>query len=383
MSYDVAVARCDDYSPENCRRALDEALAAVGGLDFVFNGCKIIIKANLVSALKPEKAATTHPALLCALCDILYEKGASVIIGDSPGGLYTSAYLSRVYNVTGVAECEKHHASLNRDFTASEASFPNAKTAHDFKYTSYLKDADYIIDFCKLKTHGMVGMSAGVKNMFGAVPGTVKPEYHYKYSDPDDFISMVIDINEYFRPVLTLCDAVECMEGNGPTAGTPRHMGCLIASKSQYELDYICAKLINIDPFSIKTVEISRQRGLLPPNADDISVYGDINEFAIRDFDTSKVTKNSIFNSENMNFGGRIKGKVVKLFIASKPRVTKKECIGCKKCFEICPAKAITMVGNKPKIDRGKCIKCFCCQEFCPVGAMKVKRTFIARMLQK
>ncbi len=383
MGYDVAVTRCEDYTQENCRRALEEALSAVNGLDFLYEGCKVVIKANLVSALKPEKAATTHPALLCALCDILHEKGASVVIGDSPGGLYTSSYLSRVYNVTGVAECEKHHALLNRDFSASDAEYTQAKTAHTFKYTSYLKNADFIIDFCKLKTHGMVGMSAGVKNMFGAVPGTVKPEYHYKYSDPNDFISMVIDINEYFHPVLTLCDAVECMEGNGPTAGSPRHMGCLIASKSQYKLDYICAKLIGVDPFSIKTIEISRSRGLLPQNPGEISVYGNISDYAINDFDTSKVSKNSMFNSSNMNFGGKIKGKVVKLFIASKPRVTKKECIGCKKCFEICPAKAISMVNNKPKIDRKKCIKCFCCQEFCPVGAMKVKRTFIARALQK
>ena len=52
-------------------------------------------------------------------------------------------------------------------------------------------------------------------------------------------------------------------------------------------------------------------------------------------------------------------------------------------CAKLCPAKAITMKNKLPEIDRKKCIRCFCCQEFCPKGAMKVKRTWIARLLNK
>ena len=39
------------------------------------------------------------------------------------------------------------------------------------------------------------------------------------------------------------------------------------------------------------------------------------------------------------------------------------------------------MENKKAVIHRDKCIRCFCCQEFCPTGAMKVKRTLIARIL--
>ena len=61
----------------------------------------------------------------------------------------------------------------------------------------------------------------------------------------------------------------------------------------------------------------------------------------------------------------------------------KKECIGCKKCENICPVKAITMKDKKPIINRDKCIRCFCCQEFCPVGAMKAHKNFIVKILTK
>ena len=383
MLYDVALCGCSDYSYENCSYAVRAAFDAVGGDELIYPGCRVVIKANLVSALKPEKAATTHPALLGALSDLLYEKGASVVIGDSPGGIYSPPYMSRVYSATRLTETEEHHALLNRDFGVSEALYEKGVAAKRFKYTSYLDNADVIINFCKLKTHGMMGMSAGVKNMFGVIPGTMKPEYHYKYPDPDVFVSMLIDLNEFFHPALTFCDAVECMEGNGPTAGNPRHMGALIASRSQYQLDAVCAQLIGVDPLTVRTVACSVRRGLLDPDLSAITVSGDVSEFELQDFDTSVVSKNSIFDSSNMNFGGKITGKLIKFFVSSKPAPDKSECIGCKKCFEICPANAVTMKNNKPKIDRGKCIKCFCCQEFCPVGAMKVKRSLVARLLQK
>ena len=63
--------------------------------------------------------------------------------------------------------------------------------------------------------------------------------------------------------------------------------------------------------------------------------------------------------------------------------LTAKQCIGCKKCANICPAKAIEMVNNKPKIARKQCIRCFCCQEFCPKGALKAKRTPVAKLLTR
>ena len=66
----------------------------------------------------------------------------------------------------------------------------------------------------------------------------------------------------------------------------------------------------------------------------------------------------------------------------SVPKLKKKLCIGCNKCGRICPAKAIVIKNGKAEIDRSLCIRCFCCQEFCPVGAMKVHRTWLARILE-
>ena len=105
MNTDVSIVRCDEYEAEACRCALESVLAPLGGLDWVQPGMRIAVKVNLVSAMPPEGAATVHPTPLCELVRMLTARGASVVLGDSPGGLYTPAHLAHVYDVTGMHEC--------------------------------------------------------------------------------------------------------------------------------------------------------------------------------------------------------------------------------------------------------------------------------------
>ena len=378
--YDVSVFPCRSYNKEEVKSALSAVLEPIGGLDFVKDGMTIAIKANLVTFAHPEKATTTHPALICALIELLAERGAArVIVGDSPGGLYNATFLNKVYNVCGLSDAvENAGGELNRNFGQSEAHFADAKVAHSFTYTSYLDEADAIVDFCKLKTHGMMGRSAAAKNMFRVIPGTMKPEYHFRYPNSADFARMIVDIDEYFADKIKLCiaDAIVGMEGNGPTQGTPREIGAILASTSPHKLDLACAKIIGLSPDSIPTLGAARERGLIPASVDELSIFGDLDSMVIEDYNNVAVRNSLLFDSKSKLFG-----KIAKKCLESKPKVKASECRGCEKCRQICPAQAIVMENKKPVIDRKKCIKCFCCQEFCPFGAMKVHRPLPAKIL--
>lgn len=381
----VAITACASYEAAQVRSALKEALDLIEGLDWVRPGMKIAVKANLVSMLRPEAAATTHPALLQALAQMLCEKGAQVTIGDSPGGIYTKVYLDRIYAVTGMKEIAKAtDAKLNWDFSVKQAQFPQGKVNKEFAYTGWLDEADAIINFCKLKTHGMMTLSAAAKNIFGTVPGTVKPEYHYRFPEPADFADMIIDLNEYFKPCLHIIDGVVGMEGNGPTAGTPRPIGVLIASKNPHAADLLSASLIGLKPQEVPTLVAAQRRGLIPQTAEELDVCGiDWRAQIIPDYQLVKAVRSLRFNRGSEKFFGKISAAVMDRALASKPVLTPAECIGCKECFKVCPADAIEMINHKPKIDRKKCIRCFCCQEFCPKGALKVKRPLLAKILVK
>ncbi|MBQ2718579.1 MAG: DUF362 domain-containing protein, partial [Clostridia bacterium] len=250
-----------------------------------------------------------------------------------------------------------------------------------FTAVGWLREADAIINFAKLKTHGMMGYSGAVKNLFGTIPGTLKLEYHFSHPEASRFADMLVDLNEFWKCRLSLVDAVVGMEGNGPTAGDPRAVGALLASPSPYALDIVAAHLMGLAPERVPTVTAAVRRGLSPAGIEDVEVDGAFRSLCVPDF--RLIEGGSVVEFENMLPGvlGKLAGKLAPRLLASRPAARKTECIGCGKCAAVCPAKAITMKHKLPVIDRGLCIRCFCCQEFCPVGAMKVRRPPVARLL--
>lgn len=408
----VFLTRCATYDTAPMQASLASMLDAMDALPSLTPGMTVGIKANLVSAMRPETAATTHPSLLCALVRWLKAKGAGrVIIGDSPGGLYTSAFVNHIYEVTGLTAAIEAGAELNQDFRQVAASFPEATVLKSFHYTAWLDTCDILINVCKLKSHGMMGMSAATKNMFGVIPGTMKPEYHFRFPQMSDFASMLVDINDAFVAKCQLCvvDAVEGMEGNGPTKGTPRHIGLLLASTSPHPLDAVCAHIIHLTPEEVPTLLAARAKGYIPDPITDIPlrlIHTDergkpaekdtstvstsqagwpdvLQELVIHDFDNIAVRHSLLFDSK-----GKLVSTCLKGLLTSRPQLHAPECVGCGKCAQICPAHAITIQKKKSgrgiaAIDRSRCIRCFCCQEFCPTGAMKVHRTWIAKRLVK
>ena len=379
--YDVAIVKCDDYDYAPVESAVREAVENAGGLGFVKSGMRVAVKLNLVSAMKPDRAATVHPSVVCAVVKMLRERGAEVVLGDSPGGIYTAPYLNRVYDECGLREAEALGAKLNDDFSQTEAHYPEAKVAKTFQYTAYLKNADAIIDLSKLKSHGMMAMTNAVKNFFGSIPGTIKPEYHYRYPKAEDFANLLVDLYEYSAPALCITDAVVGMEGNGPTQGTPRKIGCIMAARSGHALDLAASEILGLGPARVPTLKMAMERGLVPDSVDKLSIYGSIDELRMTDFVASPAQESVAFLILGDGALGRAADAVAKRVMTPFPKLERAECVGCGKCANICPAKAIRMVNGKPKIDRAACIHCFCCQEFCPKGAMKVGRHAIMRLL--
>jgi uncharacterized protein (DUF362 family) len=116
----VVITGCDSYDEMEVSRALDRLLEPIGALDWVEPGMKIAVKVNFVLPKPPEKAATTHPALVRELCRRLVARGAQVVVGDSPGGAFSKPVLENTYRVTGMTAVLDTGAKLNDDFTEQE-----------------------------------------------------------------------------------------------------------------------------------------------------------------------------------------------------------------------------------------------------------------------
>jgi ferredoxin len=280
-------------------------------------------------------------------------------------------------------EVEAAGATLNQNYGINHVENGSGMVLKEYQYTAFLDEADAIIDFCKLKTHGMMGMSAAAKNMFGCIPGVSKPEYHFRFPKHEDFARMIVDLDEYFKPRLCICDAVVGMEGNGPTMGTPRKIGAVLASTCPHKMDMVCAELIGLTRDDVPTLAAAYERGLVPDRIEDLAIHGDPKAFSLSDFQNIPNRSSVEFNKESTKFFGKLSALFIGKALRSVPSLKKNECVGCGVCRDICPAKAIEIKKGKAVIDRSVCIRCFCCQEFCPKGAMKVKRPLLAKLLNK
>ncbi len=283
----VALVRCGDYEPHNVQAAVQAAFAHLGGIeDIIRPGMRVYIKANLLLKRSPEQYTTTHPAVIEAVARCVQQRGATAVIGDSPGGPFLPARLRDVYAGTGMIDvAERLGAELNYHVGVREVSIPDGIAVKRMMISEVAVESDAVISVGKLKTHGMTFLTGAVKNLYGVVPGTVKMEYHYRLPDRMAFSNMLVDLAGLIKPALSVIDGIIGMEGNGPSAGDPRNIGAIIASKSPHAADLCAAAIVNMPGEDVFTLRQAAERGWIPKSADELDIRGEsIADMLISDF---------------------------------------------------------------------------------------------------
>ena len=385
MDNKVFVVRCPDY--DHVGERMPELLSMMGGMDrFAASGEKIVLKVNLLQPAKPEKAVTTHPAVVAAVARLAKNEGALPVIADSPGSgyPYTERTLDKFYRTCGMYQVAADEGiAVNRDTTYETVSYPAGNLIKRFEVITPVLEADGVLNLCKLKTHVFMHLTGAVKNLFGVIPGLTKPGYHAKLRDSDWFAGMLLDLAEYVSPRLSIMDAVTGLEGEGPGAkGEPRHVGLLMAARSPLALDVVASEIIGLKRAQNPVLIEAESRGLYPTRVEDVELIGaDIAELRIPDYAfPATVTRGTGLGAWNWL------NAVIKRGTTLKPRVTKELCIACGACRDACPVHAITLADHDHQyahIDDGTCIRCYCCHEMCPESAVELHRGLLYRMVNR
>ncbi|HOR87169.1 MAG TPA: DUF362 domain-containing protein [Bacillota bacterium] len=372
----VSIVRCENYEFNNVKKAVYEALQGITAIKLkIAIGSKVLVKTNLLMRKSPDDAVTTHPAVVEAIVRYLQDMGCSVVIGDSPGGPFTKERLRAVYKAAGMTEvAERTGCELNYDTSAVEMSNSGAKRLKTMQIIRVAREVDFVVSAAKLKTHGMMTYTGAVKNLFGVIPGLIKVDYHMRLNSIENFADHLVDICEAVKPVFSIIDGIEGMEGDGPSAGEKRHLGLILASDNPYVLDRVASKIIGIDPSLIPTIKAASQRGLYDETLGNVEIKGiKPEELHIEPFKLPK--------SKNINFiGGRLSKALERAIMKNlrpKPVFNHKLCISCGDCKISCPPGVIDMSSGKPIPDLGKCIRCFCCHELCPQKAVSIKKHWL------
>jgi uncharacterized protein (DUF362 family)/Pyruvate/2-oxoacid:ferredoxin oxidoreductase delta subunit len=372
----ISFIKCDDYGKAD--NAVREAVRLLGCISaFISPSEKILIKPNLLSPKDPSKAITTHPEIVRAVIKLVKEAGAVPAVGDSPGGAIRN--IKNLWETTQMERiCREENVELiNFEASSSKEFDINDKNIKKVNFSNAALDCDGIINLPKLKTHALMSFSAGIKNLYGLVPGLMKVEYHKYASKNKDFADLLTNIYLFFKDKIrfTLIDGILSMEGNGPSAGEVRKTDLIAASRDTAVLD---AYLLNELNYDISNSGILKNLKITKDILKTVEVSGEKPEsFNLKKFKFPSVRKLDLFPKSLI----RIFGK----FLWVKADINEKICVKCMLCARACPAGAIrAAAGNQyPHIDAEKCISCFCCHEMCPHKAVKFKKSMLAKIFIK
>ncbi|MCQ1534604.1 DUF362 domain-containing protein [Methanosarcina sp. KYL-1] len=366
----VSIVRCPDYS--DTKKAIAEALDLLGGLEDIINpGDCVLLKPNILAATAPEAAATTHPAVVAAMCEFVLEAGGKPIVGDGAGISHPGA-TAKALKASGIEEAARKAGAKVVNFET--AGFTKVKVPDPLQFRElYLAkpvlEADVVISLPKLKTHELTYYTGAVKNFFGALPLNYRKKAHY-LGKRELFGEAVADIYSVIRPRFAVMDGVMGMEGKGPSHGDPINSGLILASPDCVALDIVAAELIGFDPLKIPTTAGALKKGF--GNHCPVVVGTPFKEARMK----FKPSHGGISTAPPVLT--RHLGK----FFTIHPKINQRKCTRCGACYLNCSPHAVEQAEDGSfRINPEKCILCYCCRELCPNNAVEMKKSFLAKLL--
>jgi len=360
------VVRNASYAYEILRPVFFEIMDAIGG-GMIGKGHHVLVKPNFLIPATPSQAILTHPSVIKAAVEYVLDRGARVTIADSPA----MGSFERILQDNGVAaalkdldvHCQAFHDTIKinvgKPFDLIDAAVEAVR-------------ADWIINLPKLKTHSQMLLTLGVKNMFGCIAGNRKAEWHLRAGiDRDMFAKLLVLICRTIKPAFTVLDGILAMEGEGPgKRGVPKEIGVLMGSADAFSVDAAVCRMLGLASEKMPTMRMAHHLGFIetPPEIDGRLPV-------IRDFRFPAMA--------SPMFGPRRAHGFLRRHLLQRPVVDTPLCRMCGKCWDMCPADAITPGGGNLLFDYDRCIRCYCCIEICPHGALHTKETLAGKIARR
>jgi uncharacterized protein (DUF362 family) len=249
-----AVGQTEGYAVKTLTRNIFEA--AGGMRRFVSKGDVVVVKPNISWARLPEMAATTNPEVLETVVELCQEAGAKKVrIADN-----TIHDARRCFALSGAGLVAKN--------TGSDLIYPRSSLMRKIKLQGRrldvwpvfvpLVEADVLINLPVAKHHSSSSLTLGMKNWFGGIGGP-RGNLH------QDIHQTIVDLARYFKPDVTLIDAIRIMTQNGPSGGSTAYVqtqNTLILSDDPVAADARAALLFNRKPKNIGFIRMAQQQGL-------------------------------------------------------------------------------------------------------------------------
>jgi uncharacterized protein (DUF362 family)/Fe-S-cluster-containing hydrogenase component 2 len=354
------------YDPDVIRPVVQEMLDSMGP-DRIAPGVRVLVKPNMLMPAAPDQAIVTHPLIVRTVAAYILGKGARVQVSDSPPfGSFRKLIRESGYD-DALKDLDVELKPLEKSVTVDiGAPFGSIEIAQD------AIEADVVINLAKLKSHAMMYLSLGIKNIFGTIVGLRKPEWHMRTGvDRRMFAKLLVQLYQAVSPGFTIIDGITALEGQGPAkSGQPRDLGLMIGGTNGHAVDKTVCTLLGLAPDQLLTYRTAVELGYFDGS---VHVNGDIH-----------FVDGYLFPElHSLSLGSDSLNRFMRRYVIQKPVVDNDTCKLCGECWKICPAKVISYNTKGIQFDYHNCIRCYCCLEVCLHGAIRAKEPLLGRLRRR
>lgn len=256
MPEPVALLAASSYQLPDLREKVFRLLDCAG--PHVTPGLRVLVKPNLLMA---HELACTSPQVTALACEWLLERGARVMVADSPAFGTAPAVAAAIGLAAALRPLSLHVQGFSKT-ARIRLNLPDGKKPETGIAREAL-ESDLILSVPRVKAHSQLRITLGVKNCYGCIRGIRKAWYHARFGENTDFFAdCVAALFAGLPPVACLCDGIVAMNRTGPRNGSPFALGLLAASLSAPALDSAILQVLGLDPAEIPLPGALQKRGI-------------------------------------------------------------------------------------------------------------------------
>ncbi|NIS62041.1 MAG: DUF362 domain-containing protein, partial [Proteobacteria bacterium] len=245
-----------------------KAVSLTDGFEsLAWEGATVLLKPNVAVPAKRGTGIVTDARVVEAVTKLVLERNPKkVVIGEgSSVGYDFPRRLDSIHcmEVAGIMEVAGRLGvelvDLNRDEHV-EVKVPDAFVMKGFALAKTALEADVIISLPVIKTHIRTGITCGLKNMKGVLPGDEKKRTHTLGLDRG-----IVDLNRLAKPTFTVADGIVGVQGawSSHSDGVDRvPLDLIIAGNDVVAVDAVCATVAGFDVGEILHIQLAAEADL-------------------------------------------------------------------------------------------------------------------------
>jgi uncharacterized protein (DUF362 family) len=226
----------------------------IDDLNYDFRGVKnVLIKPNLCYYWGASTGETTDGRVVSSIIKYIQKKlgnNTRIVVGEADASAMRTKY---AFGILGYDDlCQRHSVEL---INLSEGNITEQTTKVNNKdislqFNDELLKADLVINVPKLKTHNFIGVTCGMKNIFGAIAKPRKYVYH------SNIVPAIVASNKIVRSDLVVVDGL-IVRGS-----TPKKLGVILAGNNVVSTDFIAAKVMSFNPKKVPYLTVAAKEGI-------------------------------------------------------------------------------------------------------------------------